>query len=285
MLVEQRLFNLKKDFLKPAFLKFVSIFPEAYAGNISDATLSGYRGVVRFVYLAAGVLSFEPAFRSKRWHRRRSIHRVMPYSLVGVGGLEATYDEAERLNREGIEGDFVELGVARGGCAALIVGLALQDGRTRQTWLFDSFEGLPEPGEKDFSSPGVTGDHVRPLPKGSCLGTIDEVRRLLFEKLGFPERKVHFVKGWFEKTVPVSRSKIAKIALLRIDGDWYDSTKVCLENLYDLVVERGVVIVDDYYSCVGCKKAVDEFILSREIKVELISDYRGGVFFRKIAVF
>lgn len=212
----------------------------------------------------------------------REIYKVMPYTLVGAGGLEATYKLAKLMNKNSVEGNFVELGVARGGCAALMASVAFENGQTnkRQLWLFDSFAGLPSPTQEDFLG-GQTGDHLSPLAKGFCLGTIEEVRKLMFERFSFPEGKVFFIKGWFQDTLPVEGKHIGNIAILRIDGDWYESTKCCLEYLYGQVVSKGAVIVDDYQNCFGCKKAVDEFLNSRSINVKLNFDGRGGCYFLK----
>ena len=245
-----------------------------------------YKVIVRFLYLARGFVLY--SYRDpKRWKMTRKIHSIMPYTLVGIGGLEATYRAAKNLNQRGLAGDFVELGVARGGCAALM-GMALFDRDEpnhvdRKLWLFDSYQGLPDPTDKDFdaSQGSGTGDHVRPLPKGSCLGTLDEVKRLMFQIRNFPHDKIVFVKGWFQDTIPQNVAKIDKIALLRIDGDWYESTKCCMEGLYDKVIPGGVVIIDDYHSCYGCKKAVDEFLSSRRISVNIALDGRGGCSFMK----
>lgn len=208
------------------------------------------------------------------------VYRVMKHSLVGTPGLEHTHDLAQDLVNRNIPGAFVECGVAQGGCAALMAQVAAAEGPTRQCWFFDSYEGLPEPTEKDFES-GKTGRHIRPLPKGSCLGTIEQVSRLLFEQMRLPRQQIHLVKGWFQDTLPVTRSELGPIALLRADGDWYDSTWCVLENLYEQVSPGGYVLIDDYCSCYGAQKATDKFLQSRGIQVELVPDGRGGASFQK----
>ena len=215
----------------------------------------------------------------------KEIYEVMPYTLVGMGGLEATYKLAKMMNEKGVEGNFIELGVARGGCAALMASVAFSSDNPveRQMWLFDSFEGLPDPTEEDYSKTGsrTTGDHLQTLTRGSCLGTLDEVQSLFFEKYHFPKDKTFFVKGWFQDTLPVKRNDVGKIAILRVDGDWYESTKCCLDYLYDHVVDGGAIIIDDYQSCFGCKKAVDEFTANRNLSVDISLDGRGGCYFIK----
>ena len=116
---------------------------------------------------------------------------------------------------------------------------------------------------------------------GYCLGTFEEVESLLFSKLGLNRDNIFMVKGWFQDTLPEYRERTDAIAILRIDGDWYESTKCCLENLYDNVIPGGSIIIDDYESYVGAKKATDEFIKNRDIKTKLSFDGRGGCYFRK----
>jgi len=92
---------------------------------------------------------------------------------------------------------------------------------------------------------------------------------------------VFMVAGWFQDTLPEYKNKIGEISFLRIDGDWYESTKCCLENLYDNVVTGGYIFIDDYGSVIGCKKATDEFLENRKLNVELMLDDRGGCYFVK----
>ena len=193
--------------------------------------------------------------------RIKSVRSLKPYSLVDRKGLLATYDLATEIERKTIEGSFVECGVARGGCSALMAIIAARRGKNRKTWLFDSFEGLPEPTGDDLEHGG--------LVKGSCLGTYNEVDSLLFSKLALDRNNVFMVKGWFEDTLPEHRDNIEAISLLRLDADWYESTKCCLENLYDNVVAGGYIVIDDYGALPGCKKAVDEFLKEHGINAEL----------------
>ncbi len=210
------------------------------------------------------------------------VHHCLEFSLVGWQGMEATYDCTKKVLEEKTLGALVECGVAQGGSALLIalVNQKFGDG-TRRLWLFDSYEGLPEPTPEDFKN-GKTGEHVRPLPKGSCLGTIEEVSRLLFDQHSLGRRDIELVKGWFQDTLPQTRGKVGPIALLRLDGDWYESTKVCFDMMFDQVSEGGFVILDDYFTCYGCKRATDEFLQARGKNYPIIPDGRGGAYFQKL---
>jgi O-methyltransferase len=212
--------------------------------------------------------------------RTAAVHSVMPYSLVGWQGLLATYDAVQSVSRRQRPGALVECGVARGGSAALLALSAADAGAPRHLWLFDSFAGLPEPTAADFTD-GRTGMHVRPLPPGSCLGTMEEVQHVLFDRFRLDRGAVTLVKGWFQDTLPFHAAGIGEVAVLRLDGDWYESTRCCLENLYPHVVSGGIVIIDDYGSCFGAQRAVDEFLDARGIGVELVPDGRGGCWFIK----
>lgn len=213
--------------------------------------------------------------------RVETVFHCMSYSLVGWQGMEATYECTKRALTEQVPGDLVECGVAQGGSALLIALVSKRFAAgARRLWLFDSYEGLPDPTAEDYQD-GKTGAHIRPLPKGSCLGTIEEVSRLLFQEHGLNPSGIHLVKGWFQDTLPKVKAEIPSIAVLRLDGDWYESTKTCLEHLFDKVSEEGYVILDDYFSCFGCKRATHEFLQSRGKSYEIVPDGRGGAYFRK----
>ena len=274
---------MKAVFLKPVLKLLEAVLPARAFDKFYASTFPVYKEIVRIGYWVSNFLTLG-FLNAERWARVKRVHAVMPFSLVGAGGLEATDRAAQSVNFAGVEGDFAELGVARGGCASLLGMSAFAAGAPpRKLWLFDSYEGLPEPGDRDFVANGDTGDHVRPLPKGSCFGALDEVRSVTLDKFKLPEDRVEFVKGWFENTVPATRDQIKKLAILRIDGDWYESTKVCLEGLFEKVQPGGVVIIDDYDSCIGAKRAVDEFVAANNLSVTLCSDGRGGRWFKKAA--
>jgi O-methyltransferase len=267
--------------LKPLLASSRAILPDAIYEPLYDMLFASYKSALRMFYLRHVAARWLAGDRAGLF-RAQSVHSVMPYSLVGASGLEATFDAATGLVRNGIPGDFVECGVARGGCAALMATVAAHDSPVRKMWLFDSFEGLPAPTSEDYGqNRESTGKHVRPLVRGSCLGTKEQVEALLFSRFGFARDSIALVPGWFQNTLPVWKQRIGKIALLRIDGDWYESTMCCLDNLYDSVAPGGSIIIDDYGVCFGCKKAVHEFFSRRNLHPRLIPDNRGGVRFSK----
>jgi hypothetical protein len=221
----------------------------------------------------------------KKLARIKRVKKIRRYSMVGRAGLFRTHDIAVEMEKRKVDGCFVECGVARGGCSALMALVAADYHSGRKLWLFDSFEGLSEPTPEDeyreslrYKTANRSSDLVAP---GYCLGTYEEVESLLFSNLGLSRDNITMVRGWFQDTLPEHKDKTGPIAVLRIDGDWYESTRCCLENLYDNVVSGGSVIIDDYESYIGARKATDEFIKSRGIKTELSFDGRGGAYFTR----
>lgn len=213
--------------------------------------------------------------------RAKLVYQLLPFTMGGRQALENAFDVTAMAEDRGIPGALVECGVAEGGTSAMLAMTNRCLGNTsRAKWLFDSYEGLPEPTQEDYEG-GTTGDFIRPLPKGACLGTVEQVEELMFETLCFSQNDTFLIKGWFQDSVPRHRARIGDIAVLRLDGDWYESTKIPLENLYDFVSPGGFVIIDDYGTCFGSRKAVDEFRRERRLESPLNSDGRGGVWFEK----
>jgi O-methyltransferase len=199
---------------------------------------------------------------------------VKPYTMLSYPRLSKLYEVARRLHEEGINGSFVECGVWNGGSAGMVTAVAKND-KARHCWLFDSWEGLPEPSEYDISRSGEKGK------RGMALGSEEKVREVLFQKLKLSQERSHLIKGWFRDTLPVYKKHIGSIALLHLDCDWYESVKFCLDELYDSVIQGGFIFIDDYGYWSGCKKATDQFITERNQKIDLIEIDCSGVYFEK----
>jgi len=196
----------------------------------------------------------------------RLYRRVRRRTMCSNARLRGLYRGVKYVVENRIPGDFVECGCALGGSAALMALTLYHLGASRSLWLFDTFEGLPAPTAQDPDFEFAN------LYTGSCLGTLEEVRHL-FEELHV-EARVRFVKGLFQETLPATQ--VSEIALLHIDGDWYESVKTCLANLYDKVVPGGIIQFDDYGYWNGARRAVDEFLDSRKIRTPLVKlDYAG----------
>jgi len=194
---------------------------------------------------------------------------VRPYTMSGNARLRGLYQAVHHVVAGAVPGAVVECGTARGGSAALM-GLALARlGAERPLWVFDTFEGIPPPTAAD------PDEAIARLYTGDFRGELPEVRAL-FERLGILSR-TRLVKGLFQDTVPTAA--VNPIAVLHLDGDWYESVKVCLDHLYDRVSPGGIIQIDDYGHWEGARKAVDEFLLDRGLRVRLrILDYTGRQF-------
>jgi hypothetical protein len=193
------------------------------------------------------------------------------FAMVTAEGLRNLRDLA--LECRALPGAFVECGVARGGCLAL---MALLAGPDRTVWGFDSFEGLPEltPEDKGHGAEWVGFQAAGPDGEKAVTHT--------FETLGIPMDDVRLVAGWFEDTLPQFVDEVGAIALLRLDADFYKSTRFVLDILYDSVVPGGAIIIDDYFTFTGCRTAVDEFRAERRITSRLeVADPHCVAFWRK----
>ncbi len=198
-------------------------------------------------------------FRRQRYHRE--FERFREFTMIPRDAYVDNLVLAERVRE--LPGCVVECGVWRGGMSA---GLGRILGAEREYFLFDSFEGMPPAKEID----GKAALHWQqekesPTYFDNCSAQPDFARHAM--KLAGID-SFHLVKGWFNETLP-GFTLPASIALLRLDCDWYDSTMVCLESLYDHVVPGGLILVDDYYAWDGCSRALHDF-LSRRSAVERI---------------
>jgi len=177
--------------------------------------------------------------------------------------LQFTYDCAKRLLL--LPGVFVECGVASGSQIGAMQEF-LQDNETERTiYGFDSFQGIPFAGENDSEQPGIgkKDESKHGLLESSGISSHSkEVVFANFKRWGLKTDNLILVEGWFENTVP--NYPMPDIALLRLDGDLYSSTKVCMEHFFPKLVKGGILIIDDYLLS-GCQKAIHEFISPDEI--------------------
>jgi hypothetical protein len=201
------------------------------------------------------------------------LRRCQPATMTSVERIYALYKAVEYLSAALIAGDFVECGVWRGGsmmCAALAL---LQSGDTsRQLYLYDTFEGMvpPDVVDIDFSGRAATAQlSAEQRTEDSHIwayAPLEAVRRNM-ASTGYPEDRISYVRGPVEQTIPATAPKA--IALLRLDTDWYASTRHELHYLFPLLVKGGVLIIDDYGHWQGAHRAVDEYFAASEVKVLL----------------
>ena len=191
------------------------------------------------------------------------------YTMTSAERMYSLYQSVEYIFKNNIKGDFVECGVWKGGSSMLMALMLSERGITdKKLYLYDTFEGMSEPSESDMTSTGKNAiDLLQQENKEDsssvwCYSSIDEVRRNLYST-GFPKENIVFIKGKVEDTI--KENLPGELSLLRLDTDWYESTKIELELLYPLLKEKGVLIIDDFGHWDGAKKAVVEYFEKNKV--------------------
>lgn len=191
------------------------------------------------------------------------LSQVRPFTMTSPERVAVLVEATRHILSHGIHGDFVECGVWKGG-SAMAAALALQScGDTdRDLWLYDTYEGMSEPTSNDVSYDGASAaqqmqhQDIHDPKSVWCYSPLEEVQANL-KSTRYPEHRLHFVKGRVEDTLPDSVPN--QIAMLRLDTDWYESTKHELTHLYPRLASGGILIVDDYGYWQGSRRAVDEY--------------------------
>lgn len=197
------------------------------------------------------------------------------HSMVGLLRLENVRELVQRAIDRGIQGDLIETGVWRGGCCILMRGvLAANLVTTRKVYVADSFQGLPPPNPALF--PQDTACALHTIPELAV--SLDEVRAN-FDRYGLLDDQVAFVKGLFSDTLP--KLDAGPFALIRLDGDMYESTYVALKWLYPKVSTGGFVIIDDYGAVAQCRQAVDDYRSAANISDAIHQIDFTGVWWQK----
>ncbi|MBU4566133.1 MAG: TylF/MycF family methyltransferase [Desulfarculus sp.] len=195
-------------------------------------------------------------------------------TMVGLKRLDNLQDCVETVLREGVEGDLIETGVWRGGSCIFMRGiLAVYGDTTRKVYVADSFEGLPAPDPSKYSA-----DRSDRLHQIKYLAVSQAEVEANFANYGLLDGQVVFLKGWFKDTLP--RAEVQKLAVMRLDGDMYESTMDALGNLYPKLSPGGFCIIDDY-ALAGCRAAVDDFRASEGISEQMQAVDWTGVYWRK----
>jgi hypothetical protein len=207
--------------------------------------------------------------------------RCQDHTLTPFKAMYATYKAASYVAKAGIAGDFVECGVWKGG-SSMIAALAFMEFRSlnRKLYLYDTYEGMPDIGSRDENfgeSPfqfamnlttGLRGGHA-----GIFYASLEEVHRNM-KSTGYPEENVLLVKGMVEDTIPSVVPE--QISFLHLDSDLYQSTHHELTYLYPRLSTGGVLIIDDYDTWKGSRKATDEYFEEHNISILLTSVGSGG---------
>lgn len=238
----------------------------------------------RFFFFKLKSLIQSPFLTDYQNEKNKIILKSLPYSMAGVQALDNCYEMTNYINKANLKGDICEFGVAKGGCslAIALTERLLNNELKKNIFLFDSFAGLPAPNkEKDFDNKGSIGKAMFPLREGSLDSKMEEVQDLFYNKYDFPKDKIIFVKGFFEETAQNYKDKVQSLSILRLDGDWYHSVYIPLELYYEKLMPKGVVIVDDYRTCIGAENAVKDFEKKIKTKFEIKNYGKGGIYFFK----
>lgn len=228
-----------------------------------------------FTSVPSDISACDPSFQD-------FFRQCKPFTMTSVERMYALYLATEYIHRARVPGAVVECGVWRGG-SAMISALTLMrlGDRNRFFYLYDTYTGMAEPSEQDVR---VSHPRVRALSEWKtknrknhnawCFASVQDVQENL-RSTGYSKDRLFFIEGKVEETIPAQAPE--QIALLRLDTDWYASTKHELEHLFPRLVSGGVLIIDDYGHWAGSKKAVDEYFADYPILLNRIDEGRIGV--------
>jgi len=202
----------------------------------------------------------------------RNVYKaVVPFTMTSAERIAALVEAVRYVVDNGIEGDFVECGVWRGG-SSMAVALVLKElgDTSRELYLYDTYEGMSAPSDEDVDHRGRSARSKfedRQLGEDSsewCRSPIEEVTNNILST-GYPEDRIHLIKGKVEDTIP-EHMPAGDLAILRLDTDWYESTRHEMKHLYPRLVSRGVLILDDYGHWEGVRRAVDEYFAAEKLR-------------------
>ena len=188
--------------------------------------------------------------------------RCKPFTMTSPERMHALFQAVRHVVKLQVPGDFVECGVWRGGSCMMIAHTLLQMGvKDRQLRLFDTFEGMSKPTELDRNVHGVVAEEkwqVTDAGREWCAASLEDVKQNM-AGTGYPVEHITYIQGKVEDTLPAGAPEA--VSLLRLDTDWYESTRQELVSLYPKLSRHGILILDDYGHWAGAKKAVDEYFL------------------------
>ncbi|NCC61633.1 MAG: macrocin O-methyltransferase [Verrucomicrobiae bacterium] len=220
--------------------------------------------------LESGKGEYDAQVREYGWDWPSKAH-----TMIGSKRLTNVRSLTESVLGNDVPGDLIETGVWRGGACVMMRGvLAAYRVTDRKVWLADSFSGLPEPDVEKYPLDVKSNFH-----EYQELSVSIEMVKNIFQKYNLLDDQVVFLKGWFRDTL--HNAPIEKIALLRLDGDLYESTIQALDALYGKVSKNGYIIIDDYHVVPQCKKAVEDFCKKQHIDPKIEEIDGVGVFWKK----
>jgi hypothetical protein len=240
------------------------------------------RTALRSVLRRGGLLPDEERLRIDLEPEFRALHeRCAPFTMTSPERMYAVWQAVRHVVRARVPGDIVECGVWRGGSSMLAALALLEAGDDeRALYLYDTFAGMSEPGERDVTVSGASAlPEWRQAQRGEvnewCFSPLEEVERNL-RSTGIDPARLRFVEGKVEDTIPATAPE--RISVLRLDTDWYESTWHELTHLYPRLSPGGVLIVDDYGHWQGAREAVDRYFGEVAEPILLArTDYTGRI--------
>jgi O-methyltransferase len=204
----------------------------------------------------------------------RFIEIVKPFTMTSEERIISLFESLEYIRINNIEGDFVECGVWKGGnILGMMEYLSHYNITDRNIWLYDTFNGMTDPEEEDIDFNNTRANDI--IDNIRCYSNLEEVKMNLSAS-NLPKDLLVYVIGDICETLNYQKNIPKKISILRLDTDWYKSTKKEMEILYPRLTNNGVLIVDDYGHWKGSKKAVDDYIEEKKLNLEIEKiDYTG----------
>jgi O-methyltransferase len=238
-----------------------------------------YKRAADAVGRLASRFGFELAYKKPYDPQLRAIGRDWPAradSMIGLARMDNIQHCIETVLRDDVPGDVIETGVWRGGATIFMRGVLKAHGDTSRTvWVADSFQGLPPPDPARY--PADAGDRFFEQ-EGLAVG-VEQVKHN-FERYGLLDDRVKFLVGWFKDTLPTA--PIDRLAVMRLDGDLYESTWQAIEALYPKLSPGGFCIVDDYGTLVDqCQRAIHDYREAHAITEEIVDIDGWGAYWRK----
>jgi hypothetical protein len=205
------------------------------------------------------------------------MHRdLSPDTMSDRANLDCVQFCVESVIQSGVPGDLIEAGVWKGGIPILMRGLLEAHGVSdRNVWAVDSFEGLPEPDPDASLEDAIWYEFAAPLDRLKIPLSFVEDR---FRAYDLWDDQVRLLKGWFSDVLP--SADITSLSVIRLDGDWYESTRCALEILYPKLSPGGFIIIDDYGLPLGCRRAVDEYRSQNGITEPFVTINEQSVFWQ-----
>ncbi len=226
------------------------------------------------VFPFPGFVDRQPRGFSRKWREWGRDCPSQAHSMIGLRRMDNIQFCFERVLADNVPGDLIETGVWKGGATIFMRALLkAHQVRDRLVWVADSFEGLPAPEPSTYPEDATFEDC-----KGSICVNLETVMRH-FELYGLLDGQVRFLKGWFKDTLPTAPMK--RLSIMRLDGDYYQSTIESLTHLYPRLSAGGFVILDDYFVLSACRRAVEDYRSAHGIGEELVDIDGSSAYWRK----